>query len=135
MEVCLSSLTDNWKTPEGFKGNLPYDFEDYDPCPFLNTDNRNGLEEEWATTTFVNPPYSKLKSTKKGGIGFVEKAHQEALKGKTIVLLIPARTDTTWFHEIVLKNNYKVSFIKGRLKFSGSKNSAPFPSMVVEFKT
>ncbi len=67
-------------------------------------------------------------------MGFIEKAHIEAQKGKTIILLIPARTDTTWFHDIIMKHNYKIKFIKGRLKFNDSKDSAPFPSMLVEFK-
>ena len=88
--------------------------------------------------TFVNPPYSDLKTTKKNGLGWVEKAHNEALLGKTIVLLIPSRTDTQWFHDIILKNNYKVRFLKGRLKFLDNdgkeQNPASFSSMLVIMK-
>lgn len=50
-------------------------------------------------------------------------------------MLIPARTDTIWFHRFLYKKpNVDIRFLKGRLKFSGSKNSAPFPSMIVIFK-
>ena len=95
--------------------------------------DKDGLVEEWAMVTFCNPPYSELKSTKKK-LGWVEKAHIECQKGKTIVLLIPARTDTQWFHEIILENEYDVRFIKGRLKFGDSKTAAPFPSMLIIMK-
>ena len=134
MNIHFSSQTDNWRTPQGFKENLPYDFDDYDPAPFNNPENRDGLKEEWGSCVFVNPPYSNLKTTKKNGLGYIEKAHIEAQKGKTIVLLIPARTDTTWFHDIIVKHNYEVKFIKGRLKFNNDKNPAPFPSMLVIMK-
>lgn len=73
----------------------------------------------------MNPPYGKE-------IGkWVKKAYEESLKGTKVVCLLPARTDTKWFHEYCLKG--KIEFIKGRLKFGKSKNSAPFPSMVVVF--
>lgn len=132
--IHFSSASDNWATPSGFKENLPYDFDDYDPCPWNNPENINGLDEEWADCVFCNPPYSRLKTTKKAGLGWIEKGHIEAQKGKTIVMLIPARTDTIWFHDIILKNNYEVQFIKGRLKFNDGKHSAPFPSMLVIMK-
>lgn len=133
MPYINKSLSDSWSTPKNFKENLPFEFDDYDPCPLNDNPNFDGLQEEWANTTFVNPPYSKLKTTKKS-IGWVEKAHIECKKGKTIVMLIPVRTDTSWFHDIILKNNYEVEFIKGRLRFGDAKNVAPFPSMLVYFK-
>ena len=126
------SQTDNWATPIKLYNELneEFKFDNFDPCPLNDNPIKDGLSDDWATTTFVNPPYSKLKSTKKQ-IGWIDKAHKECQKGKTIVLLIPARTDTQWFHDIILKNNYEVRFIKGRLKFGDSKSSAPFPSMIV----
>ena len=126
------SNTDSWKTPKELyeKLNKEFNFDDYDPCPMNDNPEKDGLVEEWATVTFCNPPYSKLKSTKKN-LGWIEKAHIECQKGKTIVLLIPARTDTQWFHEIILENKYEVRFIKGRLKFGDAKTSAPFPSILV----
>ena len=130
------STTDSWSTPTNIKDTLQeeFNFDDFDPCPLNVNPNFNGLEMEWAVKTFVNPPYSKLKTTIKNGLGWVEKAHNEAQKGKLVVMLIPARTDTTWFHDIILKNNYEVRFIKGRLKFGDKKGSAPFPSILVIMK-
>jgi len=130
------SKTDSWSTPNTLKKKLneEFNFDDYDPCPLNDNPNKNGLEEEWASKTFVNPPYSKLKTTKKNGLGWIEKAHNEAQKGKLVVMLIPARTDTTWFHNIILKNKYEIRFIKGRLSFGDKKGSAPFPSLIVIMK-
>ena len=117
--------------------NKEFCFDNFDPCPLNENPKFNGLDIEWANTTFVNPPYSDLKTTKKQ-LGWVEKAHNEALLGKTIVLLIPSRTDTQWYHEIILKNNYEVRFLKGRLKFLDNdgkeQNPASFSSMLVIMK-
>ena len=79
---------------------------------------------------FCNPPYGKEISK------WVKKCFVESQKENTIcVMLIPARTDTKWFHDYIYKKpNVEIIFIKGRLKFGDSKNSAPFPSMVVVFK-
>ena len=79
-------------------------------------------------TVFVNPPYGReIKD-------WVKKAYEEGQKlDTTVVMLIPARTDTKYFHEYIY-NKSEIRFIKGRLKFGDSKNSAPFPSMVVVFK-
>ena len=130
------SKTDSWKTPYHIKNKLneEFDFDDFDPCPLNDNPDFNGLNMDWKKSNFVNPPYSKLKTTKKSGLGWIEKGHIEAQKGNLSVFLIPARTDTTWFHEIILENNYEVRFLKGRLKFGDSKSSAPFPSMLVIFK-
>lgn len=54
------------------------------------------------------------------------------MRGGTVVMLLPARTDTKWFHEYIY-NKAEIRFIKGRLKFGNSKNAAPFPSMIVVF--
>ena len=130
------SKSDSWSTPIHIKTDLDkeFHFDDFDPCPLNENPLINGLDLEWANSTFVNPPYSRLKTTKKNGLGWVEKAHIEASKGKTVVMLIPARTDTHWFHNIILKNDYEVRFIKGRLTFGDSKCSAPFASIIVIFK-
>jgi len=136
MPYINKALSDSWATPSNIKNKLQeeFDFDDFDPCPLNDNFNIDGLKEEWAPKTFVNPPYSKLKTTKKNGLGWIEKGHQEAQKGKLIVFLLPARTDTEWFHDIILKNNYEVRFIKGRLKFGDKKGSAPFPSILVIMK-
>jgi phage N-6-adenine-methyltransferase len=76
---------------------------------------------------WLNPPYGRELHT------WMQKCHKEAQKGAKIMALVPARTDTKWFHDFIYKK-YDVIFIKGRLKFGGAKNSAPFPSMLVVFR-
>ena len=79
-------------------------------------------------TVFCNPPYgSKIKD-------WVKYSYEQAQKPDTIVvMLIPSRTDTRWFHDYIY-GKAEIRFIRGRLKFGGSKTSAPFPSMIVIFK-
>ena len=84
--------------------------------------------------TFINAPHSKLKTTK-SRIGWVEKCHLEAQRGANVVLLLPVRTDTVWFQDIILEHTYKIFFLKGRLRFCNTKSSAPFPSMLVHMTT
>ena len=128
------SKTDVWQTPKYFYEELDkeFNFSHFDPCPL--DPEFDGLEIEWAKRTFCNPPYSGLKSTR-AKLGWIEKAHIEAQKGKLVVLLIPARVDTTWFHDIIEKNNYEVRFIRGRIKFldqdGHEQHPAPFPTMLV----
>ena len=97
---------------------------DFDPCPLQSS--IDGLSIEWGQSNFVNPPYSNIRP-------FLEKGIFESKKGKMSVFLIPARTDTKWFHDLIY-NKYEIRFIKGRLKFGEGKNSAPFPSMLVIVK-
>ena len=74
---------------------------------------------------FCNPPYGREIGA------FVKKAYEESKKPNTsVVMLLPARTDTKWFHEYIL-GKAEIRFIRGRLKFGNAVNSAPFPSMVV----
>lgn len=79
-------------------------------------------------TVFCNPPYGRA-------IGlWVRKAYQESRKADTtVVMLLPARTDTAWFHDYIY-HRAEIRFIRGRLKFGDARQSAPFPSMVVIFK-
>lgn len=134
----FSSQTDNWATPQWLYDELNEEFNfNLDPCASANnakctkfyTKEDDGLKQNWVGyRVFCNPPYGKE-------IGkWVEKCSQEAKKDNTLcVMLIPARTDTRWFHEFIY-NKAEVRFLKGRLKFGNSTNSAPFPSMVVIFK-
>ena len=124
MNVHFSSITDHWSTPKTVYDALNAEFGfDYDPCPLNGT---GGLEASWGKRTFCNPPYSQIKD-------WIKKGYEEAQSGKTVVFLIPSRTDTRWWHDYVMKAK-EIRFIKGRLKFGGAKNSAPFPSCVVIFK-
>lgn len=109
--------------PPDFYKKLDDEFHfDFDPCPLNPT--FDGLKVEWGKRNFMNPPYGRE-------IGkWVEKACANPLT----VCLLPARTDTRWFHDWICNGQAEIRFIKGRLKFGGSKNSAPFPSMVVIFR-
>lgn len=133
----FSSATVEWETPQDLYDKLDAEFHfTLDPC---STDENakcrkhytkadNGLMQDWTgETVYCNPPYGKEMPL------WIEKCAKHAQEGGTAVMLIPARTDTKAFHEWIY-GKAKIRFIKGRLKFGGSKNSAPFPSMVVVFR-
>ena len=122
----MTSTHPHYATPGWLYGRLnkEFNFTD-DPCPLKSI--TNGLVRSWGNTTYVNPPYGR------GIIKWLSKAFYESKQGKTIVMLLPSRTDTKWWHDYVMKA-HEIRFIKGRLKFSGHKNSAPFPSAIVIFK-
>ncbi len=124
-KVHFSSQRQNWKTPKIFYEGLNKEFNfNYDPCP---PDYKiDGLTSNWGGRSFVNPPYSDI-------LRWVTKGWLESQKGKLVVMLIPSRTDTRWWHDYVMKAK-EIRFIKGRLKFDDQKNSAPFPSAIVIFK-
>lgn len=124
----FKSLSVDWATPTGVYEKLNDEFHfDLDPCPLHGLEDEiNGLLMSWAgKRVFCNPPYGPQ-------IGrWLEKAHEPELA----VFLIPARTDTRWFHNLVLGRASDIRFIRGRLKFGNAKSSAPFPSMVVVYRT
>ena len=136
-ELMFSSKTDLWSTPWDFFEKLNDEFHfTLDPCSTHEnakcykhfTIEEDGLLQDWGNeVVFCNPPYGrKIKD-------WVKKAYDESQKDNTtVVMLIPARTDTIYFHEYIY-NKAEIRFIKGRLKFGDAKNSAPFPSMVVIF--
>lgn len=136
MNVHFSSKTDLWETPQDLfdKLNEEFGFEldvcatsSNKKCERFYTKWDNGLKLGWAKMNWMNPPYGRE-------IGkWVEKAHRIAQDGGVTVALLPARTDTKWYHDYIY-GKHEIRFIKGRLKFGGSKNSAPFPSMIVIFK-
>ena len=121
----LSSKRSDWKTPKSLFIALHRKFHfNFDPCP--SKSNFNGLEIEWGKHSFLNPPYgTQIKY-------WIKKAWEEAQKGETIVLLVPSRTDTQYWHEYVMKA-HEIWFIKGRLKFDDHYNSASFPSAIIIF--
>lgn len=139
----FSSKTDLWATPPDLFAQLhaQYGFEldvcaspENAKCPAYFTKEQDGLSQDWdRKRCWMNPPYGR-------DIGkWVRKAWMSAHDGgATVVCLLPARTDTRWWHDYVqpiLEGSIpgSVTFIKGRLKFGDSKNSAPFPSVVVTF--
>jgi len=126
------SKSDKWGTPPAFYKTLDDEFHfNYDPCPITWTPgDPDGLTTDWGTSTFVNPPYSKVAK-------WIEKAHQEWKKGKTIVMLINAVTDTKAFHQFIY-NQAEIRFVKGRISFVDptnptKKQPSPKPSMIVVF--
>ncbi len=138
-EIMFSSKTDQWETPQELfdKLNKEFDFT-LDPCADENnhkckryyTKKQDGLLQSWENErVFCNPPYGREIGS------WVRKCYLHSVEGNGIaVMLIPARTDTKWFHEYIYnKKQVEIRFIKGRLKFGRSKNAAPFPSMVVVF--
>lgn len=136
----FSSNTDLWSTPQEFFDKLNEEFRfDLDPCALPEnakcrnyyTPQDDGLKQNWGgRSVFCNPPYGKEIAA------WVKKCYEESLKpGTIVVMLIPARTDTTYFHDYIYHKAAEIRFVKGRLKFGNSKTGAPFPSMVVVYKT
>lgn len=136
----FSSATDRWATPQDTYDALHAEFgfaldacasDDNAKCDCYFTERSNGLLQEWTGfggAVWCNPPYGRTIGN------WVAKAYKESVKGATVVMLLPARTDTRWFQDYVLPYAAEIRFLRGRLKFGGSKNSAPFPSVVVVFR-
>ena len=135
-EAMFSSNTEEWATPQVFFDELNKEFDfTLDPCATIKnakckrffTKEVDGLKQSWkGERVFCNPPYGRQLCK------WVEKAYNESLLGggTLVVMLIPARTDTKYFHEYIY-GKAEIRFIRGRLHFNESKSGAPFPSMVV----
>ncbi len=129
----FSSATGEWETPQELYNALNSEFGfTLDACASVDNAkvatyySEDSLNKPWCGVVWCNPPYGREigKWVKKG----LESAHA----GTTVVMLLPSRTDTKWWHESVMTAS-EIRFIKGRLKFGGAKNSAPFPSVIVVF--
>jgi phage N-6-adenine-methyltransferase len=132
----MTSKTDLWSTPQDFFAKLDAEFHftldvcataDNAKCKRFFSPEDDGLHSSWYGTCWMNPPYGRA-------IGeWMQKAYDSSRYWKcTVVCLVPARTDTAWWHDFAMKG--EIRFIRGRLKFGGSKNGAPFPSAVVIFR-
>ncbi len=125
--VVFSSKTDHWATPKAVYDELHSEFGfTFDPCPLMS--DVDGVKLKWTGRVFCNPPYSAIDRFISKGLWHLSQGECELL-----VYLIPARTDTAWFHDYCY-GKAEIRFIRGRLKFGDSKNSAPFPSMLVIFR-
>lgn len=135
----MSSATDQWATPQElfdkldtiYNFNLDVCASDWNAkCDRYFNEEQNGLAQEWVGTCWMNPPYGRTIKE------WVKKAYESAGNGTTVVCLIPARTDTAWWHDYVMKGD--ITFLRGRVKFVSQTNdkdqSAPFPSAIVVFK-
>ena len=136
IKVHYSSLKSDWETPKVVFDPLNKEFRfDLDVCAnynnrkclrFFNPHN-NGLSQKWEGTCWMNPPYGRYITGK-----WVKKAYESSLEGTTVVCLLPARTSNGWWHDYCMKG--EIRFIRGRIKFVGAANSAPFPSAIVIFR-
>ena len=134
-KALLSSNTGEWETPQAFFDRLNWKYHftldaaataENAKCQKFFTKEDDGISRNWGGGEIVwcNPPYGRE-------IGkWVKKGYEES-KAVVVVMLLPARTDTAWYHDYCTKG--RITFVRGRLKFGGVKNSAPFPSMIVEF--
>lgn len=134
----FSSNDMTWETPQWLFDKLNKEFHfTFDVCASAENTKCNkywnveqdALKRNWSVnkeTYWMNPPYGREIGV------WLEKAYKENLKGATVVCLIPSRTDTKYWHDYCMKAS-EIRFIKGRLKFGDSKNSAPFPSAIVIF--
>lgn len=123
-KVHFTSYKQDWKTPKAVYQTLNAEFNfDFDPCP--TKPKFDGLTTEWGQCNFINPPYNELRK-------WLEKGFTEWKKGKTVVFLIPSRTDTIAWHDYVMKAT-EIRFIKGRLRFNDNRKDAPFPSAIIIF--
>lgn len=145
--MMFSHARDEWATPEWLFEELDTEFrfgldaaasDENATCTVFWTTVDDALTRDWypgrGRAVWLNPPYSQCRA-------FIAKAAHEAAQGCTVVCLVPSRTDTRWWHEHVwdatkhqCRPGVELRFLKGRLKFSGSTNSAPFPSVVVVFR-
>lgn len=140
-KALFSSRSYEWETPEAFFRPLDAQWNfDLDVCASADnakckryfTREQDGLRQEWTGVCWMNPPYGR-------SIGaWVAKAAASTASGTIVVALLPARTDTRWWHQFIepireRRLPGRVQLIKGRLKFGGANNSAPFPSALVLF--
>lgn len=136
-DVMFSSKTGLWETPQWLFERLNDEFgftldacalPENAKCARYYTPAHDGLKQPWDGVVWCNPPYGR-------GVGaWVAKAANAVERaGVVVVMLLPARTDTKWFHEYIY-GRAEVRFLPGRLKFGDARNNAPFPSMVVVFR-
>ena len=134
-DAMFSTGKDDWETPQDLFNRLDSEFNfTLDPCCTTKTAkckkhytlSEDGLSKDWeGETVFCNPPYSSGKQD-----AWIRKCYEEGQKpNTTVVALVPARTDTARFHNYIFEKA-EIRFLRGRLKFGGSINSAPFPSMI-----
>lgn len=133
MAYINKAQTEEWETPQALFDSLDDEFHfTLDPCASKEnakaekyfTREQDGLLQSWeGEVVFCNPPYGRPIRD------WVKKAAEEAAKGATVVMLLPVRTDAAWFHDN-LYGKAEIRFIKGRLRFGGATENAPFPNMI-----
>lgn len=139
----MSSKTDMWSTPQDLFDALDREFHftldvcatpENAKCKDFYSPMIDGLRQPWLGVCWMNPPYGRE-------IGkWVQKAYQSSRAGAIVVCLLPARTDTRWWQTFVWNEAIgqianEIRFLAGRIRFSGSRNCAPFPSAIVVFRS
>lgn len=142
--IHFSSATDEWSTPDDFFAKVEAEFGpfDLDPCatpanakaPKFYTYADNGLTLPWHGRVWCNPPYGRAINEWIKKAWYATSETVGVAQAELVVMLLPARPDTRVWHEIIFPHAAEVRFIRGRLKFGGAKNSAPFPSALVIFR-
>src|SRR5262245_31852405 len=136
LRVFFSSRTDLWETPTDFFAALDAEFRftldvcatrENAKCPLHFSPEVDGLKQQWRGVCWMNPPYGREIEK------WVKKAWESSREGATVVCLLPARTDTRWWHDYVMKAG-EIRFVQGRLRFGDAAAGAPFPSAVVVFR-
>lgn len=138
-EVLFSSKSEEWETPLDLFSVLDGEYHfTLDPCATEKnakckkffTKQTDGLLQNWqGNSVFCNPPYGRKI------VDWVKKCYEEGQKtNTTVVLLIPSKTDTAYFHDYIWEKA-EIHFLRGRLRFCNSKNAAPFPSLIAVFGT
>lgn len=132
-KALYSSESEMWETPQDLFDRLDKEFhftvdvcalDSNTKCASFYSPDQDGLEQKWEGVCWMNPPYGR-------NIGeWMKKALESEA---TVVCLVPVRTDTKWWHDYAMKAS-EIRFVKGRLKFGDSKNSAPFPSAIIVFR-
>lgn len=133
-----STKNDEWRTPKAFFDGLDAEFhftldvaasETNHQCERYFTKEADALSQQWEGVCWCNPPYGPAIAK------WTQKAVDECSRGVTTVMLVPARTDTIWFHGHVLPFASEIRFIRRRLIYMDNpRRSSPFPSMVVVFR-
>lgn len=136
MKVHYSSKTDEWETPIDLFEDLDKEFGfTLDVCAIPHNTKCNkfyspdddGLTQNWSGVCWMNPPYGRSIDK------WMSKAVDSAKAGATVVCLVPARTDTAWWHDYATQAQ-EIRFVRGRLRFGGGDANAPFPSAIVVFR-
>ena len=130
------SNKDDWETPKDLYAVLNTEFNfSLDPCCSKETAKcssyytieDDGLSKDWKGTVFMNPPYGRVI------MNWIKKAKEESDKGATVVCLVPARTDTKWWHTYCMKSA-EIRLLTKRLTFEGANNKATFPAAIIVFR-
>ena len=136
-KALFTSESGEWETPDALFQTLHQRYRftvdaaaspENAKLPRFWTNDKDGLKQSWAEeSVWCNPPYGRRVGL------WVKKAHDERFSARCSVLLLPARTDTAWFHDYVLPGAWELFFLRGRVHFSNTKVGAPFPSILVVF--